>query len=112
MRRCLFLRIKLFQIALAVAFGAFGAHALRNKVKDEKILKAYDTGAHYHLIHAFPILFCSFLSKPHSTIAGSLFLCGTVLFSGSLYGMGLTENKKFGMITPFGGVSFIAGWLV
>jgi len=98
--------------ALAVSFGAFGAHALRDRVSDEKILAAYNTGAHYHLVHSFALLACSYLNKPQSNIAGSLFLSGIVLFSGSLYMLGMSENRKWGAITPIGGLGFIAGWLV
>jgi len=57
------------------------------------------------------MLFCPFVKNPYSNISGALFLTGILLFSGSLYAMGLTENRKFGAITPIGGLSFIGGWL-
>jgi len=98
--------------ALAVAFGAFGAHALRDRITDQRILAAYNTGAQYHLVHSFALLACSYLTKPQQNIAGGLFLSGITLFSGSLYMMGVTENKAWGAITPIGGLGFIAGWLV
>ena len=73
---------------------------------------AYITGSQYHLIHTFALLACSMAAKPHSTIAGSLFLSGMTLFSGSLYAMGVTENRQFGAITPIGGFALMGGWLV
>mmetsp|Transcript_24153 Transcript_24153/g.33871 ORF Transcript_24153/g.33871 Transcript_24153/m.33871 type:complete len:153 (+) Transcript_24153:53-511(+) len=97
--------------ALAVAMGAFGAHGLRQRVQDERILAAFQTGSHYHLIHSVALLVCPFVAQPHANIVGALFVAGNVLFSGSLYAMGLTENRKFGAITPIGGLAFIAGWI-
>lgn len=66
--------------ALAIAFGAFGAHALRSRVSDERILKAFETGAHYHLVHSVAIALCSVVQHPHSNWAGSLFVAGNLLF--------------------------------
>jgi uncharacterized membrane protein YgdD (TMEM256/DUF423 family) len=104
---------------LAVAFGAFGAHALRGHLASlpdaESRQRVWETAAHYHLIHALAVAVAAFLagrSSPSSlpTAAGLCFLGGIVLFSGSLYAMGLTGIRALGAITPFGGLAFIVGW--
>jgi len=97
--------------ALAVCLGAFGAHGLRHRLTDERLLKAFETGAHYHLIHSLAILACTSVKTPHSSIAGGFFISGITLFSGSLYAMGYTENRSLGAITPLGGLCFIGGWI-
>ena len=101
---------------LGVAFGAFGAHALAARFKDQPNLEAsYKTGAQYHLYHALALLGTAWASTQWSsgliTAAGWLFLLGTILFSGSLYALALTGNRKLGAITPLGGLAFLAGWL-
>uniref|UniRef100_K3W8H3 DUF423 domain-containing protein n=1 Tax=Globisporangium ultimum (strain ATCC 200006 / CBS 805.95 / DAOM BR144) TaxID=431595 RepID=K3W8H3_GLOUD len=95
--------------ASAVMFGAFGAHALQAHVKDEKMLKNWGTAAQYHLLHSVVLLAAPFAKRP--AVAGGLLATGTLLFSGSLYTMVLTDNRKLGAVTPFGGVALIAGWL-
>lgn len=96
--------------ALGVALGAFGAHGLKARV-DEVALGWWNTGAHYHLIHALALLAVAAHPKAPA-LAGWLFLGGIVLFSGSLYTMTLTGIRALGAITPLGGLCFIAGWLV
>ena len=101
---------------LGVALGAFGAHGLRDKV-DSDMLAVWQTGVHYHLIHALGLLligiFCHLLpNAPLVKTAGWLILCGTVLFSGSLYVMVLSGIRMLGMITPMGGIAFLAGWVL
>jgi len=104
---------------LAVALGAFGAHALRTffaTLPDgEARQRIWETAAHYHLIHAVAIATAGYLAgKPSApglaSVAGYCFLGGIVLFSGSLYALSLTGVRALGAITPFGGLSFIAGW--
>ncbi|OQS01295.1 hypothetical protein ACHHYP_01362 [Achlya hypogyna] len=95
--------------ATAVLLGAFGAHGLQTRVKDPKLLKTWETAAHYQLIHSVALLAVPFARRPN--LAGGLIASGIVLFSGSLYTIVLTEHKRLGMITPMGGLMFVAGWL-
>src|SRR5690554_145038 len=102
---------------LAVALGAFGAHMLKGKLS-EKMLSAFETGVHYHLVHAIALIVIAFLIKNASisstlpTWSGWLIMSGIVLFSGSLYALSLSGISKLGIITPIGGVAFLAGWLI
>lgn len=100
--------------AVAVAAGAFGAHALKARLPPD-LLAVFDTGARYHLSHALAMAVAAWATArfPGSaaTAAGWLFLVGTVLFSGSLYALALTGVRALGAITPLGGVAFIAGWV-
>ncbi|HTS28593.1 MAG TPA: DUF423 domain-containing protein [Bryobacteraceae bacterium] len=104
-------------LALAVIVGAFGAHALRGRM-DAYSTSVYETGVIYHFFHALGILIVSmmpkagFLSPTQTTWVCSLLAAGIVLFSGSLYVLAVTRIPMLGAITPFGGVSFIGGWLV
>lgn len=102
-------------LALAVVNGAFGAHALKPKL-DEGMMHIYKTGVEYHFYHALGLLFIGILSDqfPSWLInwAGICLILGIILFSGSLYLMALTGIKWLGVVTPFGGVSFIAGWIL
>ena len=105
-----------FSGALAVSLGAFGAHALRARLPPER-LETFETGVRYQIYHALALLATSFASVhwPASglpTIAGWLFVVGTLLFSGSLYLLVLSGNRRWGVVTPFGGVAFIAGWVL
>lgn len=101
--------------ALAVALGAFGAHALRSRVTAER-LAVFETGVRYHLIHALGLVLAGLTSAwlPASswvTACGWLWIAGIVLFSGSLYLLVLTDRRTWAMFTPFGGVLLILGWL-
>lgn len=99
---------------LGVALGAFGAHALKARLAPE-LLTVYQTGVQYHLIHAVALLgLAAWVARGGggaAAVAGWLFLAGVVLFSGSLYVLAVTGVRGLGMITPFGGVAFIAGWV-
>ena len=97
---------------LAVAAGAFGAHALRARLVPD-MQTVFETGARYHMYHAFALILAGLLGSTArgSHIAGWLFQAGIVLFSGSLYALALTGTKGLGAITPIGGLAFIAGWL-
>eukprot|EP00761_Pharyngomonas_kirbyi_P011912 gb/GECH01011938.1/.p1 GENE.gb/GECH01011938.1/~~gb/GECH01011938.1/.p1 ORF type:complete len:121 (+),score=21.56 gb/GECH01011938.1/:1-363(+) len=96
--------------ALAVTTGAFGAHGLRNRVQDPRKIETWETGSRYHLIHALALFLVPFARRNHN-MAGALMLGGQVLFSGSLYGIVLTDQKKLGMVAPIGGSMLIAGWM-
>jgi uncharacterized membrane protein YgdD (TMEM256/DUF423 family) len=99
---------------IAVAAGAFGAHALKGHLTAE-MLQAFETGARYQMYHAFALLATAFVAgkEPRGAVlwAGRLFLAGTVLFSGSLYALVLSGITRFGVVTPVGGGAFLAGWL-
>ena len=99
----------------AVAAGAFGAHALKSRLSAE-MLAVFETGARYQLIHAVAVLAVASaliqLQIPLLRTAAWLFLAGSVFFSGSLYALALTGIRILGVVTPFGGLMFLAGWLV
>ena len=104
-------------LALAVALGAFGAHGLQGRL-DAYSLGVYEKAVFYHFIHALGMLAVPLLvragliSESTGKWTGWLLLSGIVLFSGSLYLLAITGVKTLGAITPFGGVSFIAAWVV
>ncbi len=101
--------------AIAVVAGAFGAHALRGQL-DAGSFATFETATRYQLIHALAAAFASDRAGrqggPGAGLAALLFVAGMVLFSGSLYGLALGGPRALGAITPLGGLSFIAGWLV
>ncbi len=115
-----FLNVSFILGAIAVALGAFGAHALREMV-DEKAIQTWQTAVQYHFYHLFAIALTGILLKQAINVwykrAGYLFIAGIIIFSGSLYIMtllkaaGATSVNWLGAITPIGGVCFIAGWL-
>ena len=98
---------------LAVAAGAFGAHALRARLVPD-MQTVFETGARYHMYHALALFVAAwaFTRWPGGPViaAGWLFVAGTVLFSGSLYLLALTGQRWLGAITPLGGLAFILGW--
>ena len=100
---------------VAVAAGAFGAHALKRRLPDD-LLAVFETGARYQMYHALALVLVGALAlratEDDSLLgaAGWLFVAGTVLFSGSLYALALTGVRKLGAITPLGGLAFLAGW--
>ena len=97
-----------------VALGAFAAHGLKAKLTPE-YLAIFQTGTHYQMLHALGLLAVALLAAhlPGRLLnaAGWLFALGIVLFSGSLYLLTLTGISKLGIVTPFGGVAFLGGWL-
>jgi len=104
-----------FSGALAVALGAFGAHALRSRLSQER-LDTFETGVRYQMYHALALLFAAFATGhwPASSLplyAAWLFIAGTLLFSGSVYLLVLSDKRWWGAVTPLGGVAFIAGWV-
>lgn len=110
----LFLMIGTLSAGLSVAAGAFGAHALRDKV-EPRLLEVFETGARYQMYHALAIIAVGLIASrwPSGLVssAGWLFVAGTVFFTGSLYAMTFTGVRALGAITPIGGVCFIAGWV-
>ena len=98
---------------LGVALGAFAAHGLRGRLSPES-LEVFETGARYQLYHALAVLIVALAAARLDgwavRTAGWLFTLGIVLFSGSLYALALTGTRTFGMITPIGGLAFLAGW--
>jgi uncharacterized membrane protein YgdD (TMEM256/DUF423 family) len=110
----LWLTLGAFSGFLAVAFGAFGAHGLANRATPEE-LNAFEIGARYHMYHAFALLAVAWLATQGDsalvTTAGWAFIVGTVLFSGSLYFMGITGSRALVLATPMGGLAFLFGWL-
>lgn len=101
---------------LAVALGAFGAHALKNRIPAE-MLAVWHTGVEYHFYHALGLLAVGIVAAqlPDSTLlkwSGWLMLAGILLFSGSLYALALTGQSWLGAVTPAGGLAFIAAWTV
>ena len=114
MKSC-WIQIGAILAALGVVLGAFGAHALAERL-DAPQLEIWRTATHYHLVHALALvavgLVAGVRSSRAATASGVLFLSGIVLFSGSLYALCLSGVKVLGAITPFGGVAFIAGWIV
>lgn len=96
---------------LAVAAGAFGAHALQGRLEPHA-LAVFETGARYQMYHALAIGLAAALAARSvaAQVACWLFLAGIVLFSGSLYALALTGVRALGFVTPFGGFAFLAGW--
>jgi uncharacterized membrane protein YgdD (TMEM256/DUF423 family) len=101
---------------LGVAIGAFGAHSLRaHFAAHPEVEPSFKTGVQYHFYHALALLGVAWASGRWSSglipISGYLFILGILLFSGSLYALVLTTNRKLGAITPLGGLAFLAGWI-
>jgi uncharacterized membrane protein YgdD (TMEM256/DUF423 family) len=111
----LFFALGALSAFLSVAAGAFGAHALRGRLTPDS-LAIFETAARYQMYHALGLLAVGWASArwPDGPArwAGWLFIAGTVLFSGSLYGLALSGLRWLGAITPVGGIAFLAGWVV
>ena len=104
-------------LVLAVAAGAFGAHALRGVLTPD-LLAVFHTGVQYHLVHALGALAVAilWLQWPQAArafrIVCTLLLAGIVLFSGSLYALAISGVRTFGALTPLGGMAWLLAWLV
>src|SRR5271169_1239613 len=104
-------------LGLGVMLGAFGAHALRGRLDDYSI-SVYERAVLYHYVHALGLLIVSILprigvlSESAGSWVCSLLFAGVLIFCGSLYILALTGARTLGAITPIGGVSFIAAWLL
>jgi uncharacterized membrane protein YgdD (TMEM256/DUF423 family) len=98
---------------LAVACGAFGAHALKRRLDGDR-LAVFETGARYHMYHALGLIAVAWLATARggaAHTAGALFLAGILFFSISLYALALSGVRKLGAITPLGGLCFLLGWI-
>jgi uncharacterized membrane protein YgdD (TMEM256/DUF423 family) len=101
---------------IAVAAGAFGAHALKSRIAPD-LLSVWQTAVQWHAVHALALFVVGLLmmhwpERAGLAIAGWLMVAGVALFSGSLYALALTGARALGIITPFGGVAFLAAWVV
>ncbi len=105
------LRIGCILGATGVIAGAFGAHALADRL-EPKDLQTFEVGVRYQVYHALALVLCALLAARRRTgLAGHLFLWGTVVFSGTLYALVLTDTRWLGAITPIGGTLLILGWI-
>ncbi len=99
---------------IAVAAGAFAAHSLQKRMSPDT-LAVFETAARYQMYHALALLavacFARVAPAPGVTVAGWAFTIGIALFSGSLYALCITSIRRLGIITPFGGVAFLVGWV-
>ncbi|HHW77461.1 MAG TPA: DUF423 domain-containing protein [Xanthomonadaceae bacterium] len=103
-------------MVLAVAMGAFGAHALKRTLTPD-LMAVYQTAVHYHVYHALGLLAVGLLALHLPATAslrgaGVLMAAGLVLFSGSLYALSLSGSRWLGAITPIGGAAFLLAWLL
>ena len=98
---------------MAVAFGAFAAHALKDLLS-AGLLEVFRTGVEYQGMHALALVAVGLLGRDDSdralNLAGWAFATGILLFSGSLYILALTDIRWLGAVTPFGGTAFLLGW--
>lgn len=110
----LFITLAALSGMLAVAFGAFGAHALKGRL-DDYALGVFHTAVQYHFYHSFALLAVGLLavSQPQTVLlktSGWMFFLGIVIFSGSLYLLSISGIRWLGAVTPLGGLAFLAGW--
>ena len=110
----LFFLVGSISALIAVVLGAFGAHGLKDRLSTE-MLNAFEVGIRYQMYHALALLAVAWAlsrwPRAEITVAGWLFIAGTIIFSGSLYLLSLTGVRWIGAITPIGGVAFLLGWL-
>jgi uncharacterized membrane protein YgdD (TMEM256/DUF423 family) len=111
----IFVAIGALSAFMGVGAGAFGAHALKGRLTPD-VLAVFEVGVRYQMYHAFGLFVaawvCTRWPGTFTNLAGWFFFAGTVIFSGSLYALSLTGLRWMGAITPFGGISFLAGWLM
>ena len=110
----LFISLGAINCLLSVALGAFGAHMLEGRLAAD-LIAIYQKASHYHMPHGLGLILVGILGLHKESrllhASGWLLLVGILLFCGSLYTLGLTGMRSLGIITPFGGVAFLAGWL-
>jgi uncharacterized membrane protein YgdD (TMEM256/DUF423 family) len=101
---------------LTVAIGAFGAHGLKNILESNNRINTFETAVLYQAIHALALLLVGLLAvkldSSLMTYTTYAFLIGTIIFSGSLYTLSITNITFFGAITPIGGLCFLVGWFM
>ena len=99
---------------IAVAAGAFGAHALKKRLSED-MFAVFEVGVRYQMYHVFALIAVAWMisksASPVLTTAGVCFVIGSLVFSGSLYLLALTGTRWLGAITPIGGLAFLLGWL-
>ena len=100
--------------ALAVVLGAFGTHGLRGRI-EERLFETFQTAVEYQMYHSLALMMVAILMREWGRslaldIASYAFILGVLLFSGSLYGLVLTNMGWLGPVTPVGGLCFIVGW--
>jgi uncharacterized membrane protein YgdD (TMEM256/DUF423 family) len=98
----------------AVLLGAFGAHALKETLSAYDSIQTWETAVRYQMWHAIALILLSMISltQPTPKMIGPCFAVGSLLFSGSLYGLALDGPKWLGPVTPLGGLSLMVGWLL
>lgn len=110
-----FIRLGSIMMALSVALGAFGAHALKNLL-DERMTAIYNTAVEYQFYHALGLLavafVANFVESKKVNLAGNIMFVSMFIFSGSLYILTITGIKWLGAITPIGGTGFIIAWIL
>lgn len=111
-----FLLLGILFAGIGVALGAFGAHGLKDTLPGN-MLKVFETAVQYQVYHALAMIAVGIIAGFHAAsrltvAAGWCFAGGTLLFSGSLYGLALTGNSIFTYVTPLGGVAFLGGWAI
>ena len=97
-------------LGIAVMFGAFGAHALRDRL-DAYSMGIWEKAVFYHFVHALGMLVAPVIAPRAANAVGVLLFAGILLFSGSLYALALTGLRTLGAVTPLGGLAFIGAWL-
>jgi uncharacterized membrane protein YgdD (TMEM256/DUF423 family) len=117
----MFLTLGTAAAAIGIILGAFGAHALKEKIAADQ-LPVFETGVRYQMYHAFALLLIGILYEKFGgsmlAMAGYSFIAGIIFFSGSLYLLstrellGIESAKLLGPITPLGGLCFISGWIM
>jgi uncharacterized membrane protein YgdD (TMEM256/DUF423 family) len=112
----LFVSLGSINALIAVALGAFGAHALKTRLSAD-MLAVFETGVQYHFYHALGLLAVGIIATqlPESALvkwSGWLMVAGIILFSGSLYILSISGIKWLGAITPLGGTAFIIAWVL
>jgi uncharacterized membrane protein YgdD (TMEM256/DUF423 family) len=105
-----------FLAGITVIIGAFGAHGLEEFLTKTGRADTFETAVKYQMYHSIALVLCGvLLSKSNRrlvSVSAILFLCGIVLFSGSLYLLIGTQQTGIGMVAPIGGLSFVGGWIV
>ena len=112
----LFIQFAAFSGFVAVALGAFGAHALKDKLMSSGYLETYQTAVSYQFYHTLALLVIGLFAMKYPgsliTYSGYSMIFGIIVFSGSLFLLCFTGTKWLGAITPVGGLGFLAGWLL
>lgn len=113
--RKLFLVVAALSGFVTVALGAFAAHGLEGKISEDAI-SVWEKGVQYQMFHTLALIGVGLLAykfeRPSLDWSGWFFIIGMILFSGSLYTYALTGTTFFALVTPFGGVAFLIGWIL